>query len=158
MRKKKRRMNTADWFLILLSLLSLAGLVFRFFGMRKRYSDDLVSFAVTVRWNDVNARTVSCLKNGEILYTPAGEVYGTVVSVETVPAKEEILSGGAVYRADSVTRVNVILKIEVMGRAAEERFFTERGELLSAGQRVRLYSRRAELHLEILAVSPVPPI
>ena len=156
MRDETRRMNTADWFLILLVFFSVVGVLFRFFGLRGREREELSAISVTARWEDTDARTVACLASGEMLFTPAGEVFGRVISVEYVPAEVEILSGGMLYRVASPTRVNATLEIEIMGRISRESFFNRQGERMSAGQVLRLYSRRTELSLELLSMGLSP--
>ena len=155
---KERRLNAADWFLILLGLLSLGGILIRFLGLGERDRGELQSFAVVVEWRGEDARTVACLEDGEVLYTAAGEVFGVVRMVEQIPAEAEILSGGQVYRAQSLSLVDAVVEIEVLGRVSEERLFSERGELLAAGQSVRLFSRRAELPVKIMFADIIPRV
>ena len=140
MKGRDRRFNAADWFLILLGLLSLGGILLRFLGLGGGDRGELQRFVVIAEWEGVDARTAACMQDGEILYTAAGEVFGSVRSVETLPTEIEIVSGGEVYRAPSPTLVNVIVEIDVTGRTSDERLFSQRGELLSAGQTVSLYS------------------
>ena len=153
---RERRLNAADWFLILLGGLSLGGILLRFLGLGEVDRGELQRFAVVAEWKDADARTVACLHEGEVLYTAAGEVFGVVRSIEDTPSEVEILSGGEVHRTQSVSRVNAFVEIEVTGRVSEDRLFSERGELLAAGQTVRIYSRRAELPVKIILADTIP--
>ena len=154
MRKSERRMNTADWFLILLVLISLGGILFRCLDKRDGAASPLSEFALECRWERVDAKTVACLQSGEVLYTSAGEVFGEIGEIRTSAAEVEMRSNGVLYRLALPTRVDAVIEVKVNGRLSDGAVLSQRGELLSAGQTVRLYSRRAELELKILSVNP----
>ena len=156
MKGQERSFNTTDWFLILLAILSLGAVLLRFLGLGKKESGVLQHFTIVVEWKNVDARTVACVQEGELLYTAAGEEFGVVRNVKIVSAEAEIVSGGEVYRVPSPVLVNVTIELDVMGRVSDGRLVSRRGELLSAGSGMKLYSRRAELHLKILSADIIP--
>ena len=156
MKGQERSFNTTDWFLILLAILSLGAVLLRFLGLGKKESGALQHFTIVVEWKNVDARTVACVQEGELLYTAAGEEFGVVRNVKIVSAEAEIVSGGEVYRVPSPVLVNVTIELDVMGRVSDGRLVSRRGELLSAGSGMKLYSRRAELHLKILSADIIP--
>lgn len=156
MKERERRFNVTDWFLILLATLSLGAVLLRFLGLGKKERGELQHFTIVVEWENVDVRTVACLQEGELLYTAAGEEFGVVRNVKIVSAEAEIVSGGEVYRVPSPVLVNVTIELDVMGRVSDGRLVSRRGELLSAGRGMKLYSRKAELSLKILFADIIP--
>ena len=145
------RMNGADWFLLILVILSVGGFLLRFWDMRRGRAADLQLISVTARWADVDQRTAACLREGEVLYTAAGEVFGTVRSLTVRPTEVETVAVGKTYRLESQTRVDVTVDIRVQCRVSEGQFLRGGSEALSVGQQQRLYSPMAELTVKLLS-------
>lgn len=155
-RKNKGRWNTADWFLLLLALLSIGGILLRAWGLRHGKNEDLREYAMRAVWESVDARTASCLTKDAILYTAAGEVFGWVISLETSPAVAELVADGELHRLPSEQRLNVTVEIAVSGKMSDGYFLRDGIEAIVAGQELRLYSDWAELPIRIVFVSPEP--
>ena len=145
-----KRMNAADWFLLLLALLSVSGILIRFWGLRNRSDEELQEYAVVVRWENVDVRTVSCLQVGDILYTAGGERFGRVLSISSAPAEVELISGGTVYRLPSEARMDVTVELAVLGRLSNGQFLKGGTDALAVGQERKLYSALAELPFTVL--------
>ena len=155
-RKSRGKWNTADWFLLLLALLSVGGILLRAWGLRRGKSEDLREYEIVAVWEDVDPRTVSCLEEDSVLYTAAGEAFGRVIWVEESPAVTELVANGELYRLPSEQRLNVTVEITVRGSVSDGRFLREGIEPILSGQELRLYSDWAELPLRIVYVSPEP--
>ena len=52
MKGRDRRFNAADWFLILLGLLSLGGILLRFLGLGEGDRGELQRFVVVAEWGN----------------------------------------------------------------------------------------------------------
>ncbi len=150
MKEKSKRMNAADWFLLLLALLSVCGILLRFWGMRNRSDEELQEYAVMAKWENADERTVSCLRAGDVLYTAGGERFGRVMSISSVPAEIELVSGGTVYRLPSESRVNATVEIAVLGRLSDGQLFKDGTDALAVGQARKLYSSMTELPLTVM--------
>lgn len=150
-----KRFRAVDLFLILLALFAVVG-VFRRAGVfHANASDAQKEYLVSATWSDVDCRTVSCLQNGEWLYTNAGERFGQIVSIETAPHEISIWEGGRRFSATfpNGTQEDVFLTVLVNGNVHEGVFLRENGRALLSGESYRLYSARASLTLTIETVS-----
>lgn len=155
-RNRKKRMNLADVFLILLAVLSVSGILLRLWSIRQAEGLDLREYAVETEWRDVDLRTAACLREGETLYITAGEVFGTVLSMERTPCETEIVSDGTVYRIASDVRCNVRVRLSVACRASDGQLLRRDGSALTVGQTLKLYSALAELPLKVVFLSQEP--
>ena len=153
---RKKRMNLADVFLILLAVLSVSGILLRLWSIRQAEGMDLRGYAVETEWRDVNLRTADCLREGETLYTAAGEVFGTVLSMERMPSEVEVVSDGTVYRIASEMRCNVRIRLSVACRESDGQLLRGDGSALTVGQSLRLYSSFAETTLRVIYLSREP--
>ena len=149
-------MNAADWFLLLLAVLSVSGILLRFWGLRNRSDEELQEYAVVVKWENADGRTVSCLQVGDILYTAGGERFGRVLSISSVPAEVELVSGGNVYRLPSETRVDVTVELAVRGRLSDGLLLKDGTDALAVGQERKLYSALTELPFTVVFWSAEP--
>ena len=138
-----------DVILIVLALLSVAGLALRVGWMKQGSRESLSGFAVCAVWKNVDNQTAECLREGELLYTAAGEIFGRVLSLEAHPAVTETVWGGRVYRAESPSRFDVELRLSVEGRFREEQLLWNGLEAVSVGQTKQLYSRMAEVKIAV---------
>lgn len=145
-----KRLNSADWFFILLAVLSVCGILFRFLGLRQGKTNDLEDFTLIVEWSDIDIRTLECLEEDEVLYTAGGEVFGIVETVEWNPSEVETVFGGDVYRLRSESRVDATVHISVSGRVSDGQFFRNATESVTVGQKLKLYSERTELLLKVV--------
>lgn len=153
---RKRRMNLADVFLILLAVLSVSGILLRLWRIRQAEGMNLREYAVETEWRDVDLRTVACLREGETLYTAAGEAFGTVLAMERTPCETEVIADGTVYRVVSETRCNVRIRLSVACRESDGQLLRGDGSALTVGQTLRLYSSLAELPLKVVLLSRDP--
>ncbi len=147
--ESSKRMNAADWFLILLAVLSVCGILLRLWGLRNRSSEELREYLVVMTWEDADARTVACLQAGELVYTAGGELFGRVLSISTEPSETELVSGGSVFRLPSESRVDVTLELAVLCRASGGQLLKDGTEAFAVGKRQTLYSSMAELPLTV---------
>lgn len=154
-----RRFRLTDFFLILLFLLCAAGMVFRYWGMRSGTGEELKPYELTAEWRNEDYRTVSCLREGDLLYTAAGELFGEVISVETVPALVRLREAGVLYegRLPENTRCDVRLTVRVMGRTTGGMLLRDGAHPVNAGESYTLYADLAEIHLWII-FCPLEPV
>ena len=151
---KRRKWTAADLFLILLAMLSLVGFLVRFFGIRSRGEGDLQDYTVTVEWKNVDARTVSALQAGDLLYTASGEEFGEVIAIRTEPTEVEVRQGGTVWLVESPNRLDAEIKIILRGREADGQILGRGRDALMIGQAWTLYSAMAELRVHIASIAP----
>lgn len=154
------RFRLTDLFLILLLLLCIAGMIFRWWSLRHNAAEELQTFVVSAEWREVDNRTVACLHEGDWLYTAAGEAFGQVAFLESLPAEVRLLEGGSWYEGsypeDTVSDVS--LTVYVSARVGEGILLRGGTHALNIGEIYRLYSGQAEVHLRLLsyALTPVP--
>ena len=142
-------MGGLDWFLILIAVLSGVGLLLRFRGLGGETGEATEEFAVYATWEGADARTVACLREGEVLYTAAGEVFGRVLDMEIEAMEVELIAGGEVYRLASQDRKRVELRLAVACRLSEGMLMRSGGEPLAVGQQIRLYGRSVSVPITV---------
>lgn len=147
-----RRLRLTDFFLILLFLLCVAGVVFRVWDLNDRAPEESVPFAVAAEWRNADVRTAACLREGDVLYTAAGEIFGTVTSVTGTPARVRLREGGALYEGvyPDDTRCDLRLTVQVNGRLSGGILLRDGTREVNAGQVYRLYSDLVEIPLFVL--------
>lgn len=147
-----KRFRLTDFFLIFLLLLCVAGAVLRYWGMRSGTGDELKTYELTAEWRDEDYRTVSCLREGDLLYTAAGETFGEIVSVETVPALVRLREAGILYegRLPENTRCDVRLTVRIKGSTAGGVLLRNGVYPLHIGESYILYTKLAEMHLFVV--------
>ena len=153
---KQRKMSLGDGFLLLLAVLSVSGILLRFWSIRRGGGEDLQEYAIYAQWENVDLRTADCLREGETLYTAAGEIYGIVLSMERLPAESEVAADGNLYRLASSARCDVRIRISVACREADGQLLRGGTESVTVGQTLKLYSRLAELPLVVVFLSQEP--
>ena len=151
-----KRFRAVDLFLILLTLFAVIGAFGRAGAFHANSSDAQKEYLVSAIWSDVDSRTVSCLQNGEWLYTNAGERFGQVTDIEISARETSIWDGGRRFSATfpKGTQEDVFLTVLVNGNVHEGVFLRENGRALLAGESYRLYSERVSLLLTVQAISP----
>jgi hypothetical protein len=149
------RWNSGDTLLILLALLSVVGILFRFFLWRQPLAKDLREYMIVAKWEGVDARTLSCVGEGELLYTPSGETFGKVVSISHEASVITVNEGGKAYRVSMPpqTTCDATLTVTVSGIFSDGVFFRDGKRILGVGECYLLYSERAELTLRVVRLS-----
>ncbi len=151
-RGTRGRWNAGDTLLVVLALLSVTGIMLRFFFLRLPTGSEVREYEIVARWANVDARTLSCVKEGDMLYTPAGEPFGKVVSISSEAAEITVTEGGLTYRvsAPDETRRDALITVLVSGHYSDGAFFRDGKRILGQGESYQLYSERAELTLRIV--------
>ncbi len=131
----KGRLRPADWFLILLLLLCLGGIILRDHGERATAPSVTDTRILTLEWRDADARTVALLQPGALLYDADGEPYGELLTVEATPAVAELWEGGVCHRGipSETPRRDVRLSVLVRGYIRDGIFYRTDRDLPSVG-------------------------
>ncbi len=150
------RWNAGDTLLILLALLSAVGILVRFFGWRQQPTKDLRDYEIVAKWEGVDGRTLSCVEEGDVLYTPSGEHFGRIVSISRETSVLTVSEGGETYHVNAPlgTKCDATLTVTVSGVFSDDVFFRDGKRILGVGECYLLYSERAELALLIVGFSP----
>jgi hypothetical protein len=149
---ERKKWTVADLFLILLAILSLVGIFIRFFGIRRQVVGEKYEYSVGVVWENVDKRTAFELREGEVVYTASGEVFGRVLSMEQKPSLVELKKDGKIYRVESEERLDVRIELTVSGRESDGQILRGGREALMIGQTLRLYSMTAELPVQVTRI------
>ncbi|MBE6633799.1 MAG: hypothetical protein E7620_05600 [Ruminococcaceae bacterium] len=126
---KNKKFGRTDWFLLLVLLLSAAGILLR--GVEPRRGEPLEAYAVVGVWREVDPRTAGCLSVGQLLYTEAGEIFGEVLDIKP----EEREAGEA----------DVVITARVMGRLQERVLLRNGTRGLCLGETYLLFSDTARV-------------
>ncbi len=154
---ERRKWTVADVFFILLAILSLLGIFLRFWGMRNRGERELREYTVGAEWKNVDGRTVAPLREGELLYTASGELFGRVVSVEQKPSVVELKKDGKIYRVESEERCDVQIYLSTMCRESDGQILREGREALMIGQTFSVYTMTAQMSVRITSIGENVP-
>lgn len=151
-----KRFRAVDLFLILLALFAVVGVFRRAGAFHANASDAQKEYLVSATWSGVDVRTVSCLQNGEWLYTNVGEPFGQITEIEVAPHEISVWDGGKRFSETfpSGTQTDVFLTVAVKGNYHEDVFLRENGRSLLSGESYRLYSERTSMLLTVQSVSP----
>lgn len=146
MNERLRWWRWTDLCLCALLLLSAAGIGLRArYGVRSPLSGDAVD--VRLLWRDVDRRTAECLSVGEELYSEAGARFGSVMSVEAVPAVR-VWKNGSVELFGSARndpRYDVYLVVSVRLVSDGGLLRREDGRPLALGTRFVLFGDRCRV-------------
>lgn len=148
------RFRAVDFFLILLALFAVVGIVRRAGVFHANTTPAQTAYTVHAVWTDVDGGTAGCLQAGEWLYTNAGERFGAVTEVSSAPHETALWEEGKRFRATypAGTREDVYLTVSVRGAEHEGVFLRENGRAVLVGETYRLYSSRASLTLTIRSI------
>ncbi|HHT53942.1 MAG TPA: hypothetical protein GX011_03290 [Clostridiales bacterium] len=173
--KARVRFNILDGIIILVVLLCIAGIVFRYTLMdRLGFAQELADFRVTYRIEGVSYTLPGFLGEGDKLYfddgTEAGELLGVAefstytkqsAGNETLlvrPAARYVTdsSGRPVYATfPEYTLVDAEGAFVCRGAYSSDGYFLLGGKLyLAPGQRITLYTDTVTLHMTITGISP----
>ncbi len=129
--KEHRSGSVLDLCLILLALLCVTGAILRTHTIKQSQSNaTLVPMILTCVMTAQDPLVADTLREGDALYTEAGEYYGSIRSVSRLPSRVLLLSGGE-YRVvewDGNLKCDLTLEISV------EAIRTEHGYLLGGAR------------------------
>ncbi|HOA84592.1 MAG: hypothetical protein GX057_03725 [Clostridiales bacterium] len=173
--KNKVRFNILDAIIILVVLLCIAGIVFRYTLMdRLGLREELTDFQVTFRIEGVNYTLPGFLKEGDRLYfddgTEVGELLGvakfSAYTKQTAGSETLIVRPSARYITDSggrpvyasypeFTLIDADGAFICRGTYSSEGYFLLDGKkYLAPGQRITLYTDTVTLQMTITGISP----
>ena len=131
---KKRRLDRTDLSILLLLMLSVGGILWRYALPPSEGSDEI--FSVRGEWASVPPETAACLREGDTLYTEAGERFGEILHI---------------LEKESGESRTLRLTVAVSGSSVEGVLYRGRTKGLYVGETYLLYSDRARLFLRILS-------
>lgn len=144
-----------DTLLVILLVLSLAGI-----GLRawKRSAPEQAygeAFPVLAVWRDVDRRTAACLTVGELLYTPSGVAFGEVAEIRTVPVVRTLTQGGTVISGSIPDdgRCDAEVTVLVYAEADDGLLRRAGGGTVCVGACYELFGDRTHVMLSVLALN-----
>ena len=153
MKKKEKAWNALDAFWILLILISLCGIVLRWYSLRTSVME-AEEITVTLRVSDMHPLCAACIETGESLYLSDGEVWGRLVAVERVATPIRLITDGkeivGVYDEDD--RIDVLLRVRVSGTRQGELFLRNGRDAVCVGDRKELFGKRIRLVPVVVSV------
>ncbi|MGI6167927.1 MAG: hypothetical protein ACOYIA_07330 [Eubacteriales bacterium] len=175
--KSRVSFTILDAIIILVVLLCIAGIVFRYTLMdRLGFREELADFQVTFRIEGVSYTLPEFLKEGDRLYfddgTGAGDLLGVAkfssYTKQTAGSETLILRPAARYITDSsgmpvyatypeYTLVDADGAFVCRGTYSSDGYFLlGGGKYLAPGQKITLYTDIVTLHMTITGISPAP--
>ena len=148
--REEKRIQATDCVLVLLLVLSLLGVGFRWWRARHPETDGK-AVAVRMLWQDADSRTVDCLQPGEMLQTEAGAVFGEVLKIERFPVERELDAGGETVRgaAGGDPRCNAWVTVAVTLSESDGMLRRENGQPLPLGASYVLFADRIRAVLTV---------
>ena len=143
-----RKGSVLDLCVVLLLLLCVAGLLFRWQYLRSREGDDgTESIILTLESETIDPLAIESLSVGELMYQGSGEPLGQILSLSVNEVEAEVLSNGVYYVGvwdrERLCRLRVTVLCE--GSILDHGGIRVAGILLSTGESVQLFTSRAAL-------------
>lgn len=154
----KRRGSVLDLVLIFLILLSILGIIMRWYWAKKQSENvEEEPYRMVALVPDVFSQIGDCIKIGDRLYLESGEYCGKLLMVEKRSSEVDLLSNGAYYTGewDETIRCDVYLELEVVGSRIDRGILWNGKKVFCAGQHVTLFSQYAALNCTVLRIEPI---
>ncbi len=154
MKEKKRRLGVLDAALILFFLLCAVSLLLRWMQFQKKNDEGLSIYQIHAEVTGVLPITAELLHEGDTLYTPAGDIYGRIITIERVPAKIKLADQGGIYNAayPIEEKCDLLVKIELRGTQKGQLLLQNGSRAVLVGESYRLCSSLSSLEYRIIAV------
>lgn len=152
-RESGRRIQATDCILVLLLLLSAAGIGWRAWrGVRPAAVG--TETEVRLLWQDADRRTVECLTVGEVLRTEAGAEFGIVTAVEPFAVTRSLRDGGETVSGavPDDPRCSAWVTVSMRLVHADGGVLRENGQHLPLGASYLLFGDRVRATLSVCAV------
>lgn len=146
-----RRLNATDLVLLILLVLSAAGIGLRAVRGRTHAAEGTPT-EVYALWHAADRRTASCLTRGEILRTAAGAEFGEVIGIYTADTVRTLQtdSGMRTGTVPDDPLCDVYLTVRVRLTDADGVPRRENGQPLPVGASYELFGERTRLVLSVL--------
>ena len=157
-REEKKRIQATDCVLVLLLLLSLAGIGWRaWYGVQPAEAG--TETEVRMLWSDTDRRTAECLTVGEMLRTEAGAEFGRVTAVEPFAVTRFLPGDGQTVSGEvpDDERCNVRITVSVRLLQTDDGAMRENGQRLPLGATYLLFGDRVCASLTVLEVEKRAP-
>lgn len=150
--KRENGTRVADWFLTVILLLSIGGIVLRSWDLRQRVDTEREIFSVTGRCESMDARSADCVREGDWLYTVSGERFGRIERITRSTAVVRLESNGVTYEGEipESERVELTLKVTLSGRERGGALQRDGLRPVSVGERITLRGELAEVRMTVL--------
>lgn len=174
--KKNIRFNWLDAAIILLIVLCIVGICFRYTIMDKLgMGNELSSFRIVFTVSSVDSTLPNFLAKGNTLYFPSGEVAGELsgvfefssMSPTQAGSSTLVVSHASVYVDDGNggvvlatypkgTKIDATGAFECRGSYSAEGYFSIEGrQIVSVGQQITLHTDTVTLHITITEIRPI---
>lgn len=148
--ERKRRGSIVDVFLILLILLSIVSIIWRYYRVSTTVSQLEKPLLLTAETEILDSGTYDCMRVGDKLYTASGELFGTLLSVEKIQAEVSLILDGEWYEGAWEEELRCKVRMEIAVNAIA----SERGDLV-AGSRVLVGEQLPLLYSDFVAFHPL---
>ena len=152
----KGRFNVLDLFLLFLTVLSVVAILLRQQAPKKDQREAL-ALEVTLRVQGLRKETLSCLSAGDLLYTAAGEYFGSVTQAEASVADVSLFSSGVFYSGvpEGAELFNLTVRVSVWGNQSGDVFLQDGKLPLLLGKELALYSELVALRAKVTEVREI---
>lgn len=143
-----RRGNLLDLFFVFLLLFCLLGAFFRRQSLQSLTPNDAREPLVAVLLLKASdPRMAESLTEGEAVYRASGEHFGTLIAVAVRPCRLSMIEDGAAVEGtwDPSLFCDLYLTVRFLGTKTGDRVLHGGSQPLSVGERITLYTERAEL-------------
>lgn len=154
---KKHRFNIIDFVLIVAVLACVIGIAIRYnLSISLLHGNDTAY--LTVKIDALRTEYMDSLQTGDAFYYQStGNPLGTLVSIETSPAKIRFVnSDGTITVSHYEDRVDVVCKIEASGYHTENGFMIDGRTYIGSGSDILVRSRNLETQMLVLQVEVEP--
>lgn len=146
-----RRLSATDFVLLILLVLSVAGIGLRAVRGRMTAAEGTPTEVYAV-WRATDRRSADCLMRGEILRTAAGAEFGEVIGIRTADAVRTLQTDSAALTGtvpnDPLCDVYLTVRIRLTETDGIVR--RENGQPLPVGASYELFGERTRLVLSVL--------